>query len=265
MKISNAKIIFAAIIAGSTWSMSLYASNVGNLTTFTSGTPAVASEVNGNFSTLTTAVNDNDTRLTAVEVRSITNEGKINALTTTVENLDTKVTQVTSTASDNDSRIAANEADIQALQAAATLNPIFTTSVTYRVPVNDKTVGNTTVNVLLVNTTSTDCIIFIAKSFSEWAIGANEKSNVQISPTWLDKSLPGIDAVNISDTVTTLVALENVKADLSAYDYVDVTLTRDETVVTDSCGPTDITVKGAAVVYPNSSKYFVPVSEMVVQ
>jgi hypothetical protein len=43
------------------------ASQVTDLTTFTSGTPARASEVNANFDALKTAVNDTDARVTAVE------------------------------------------------------------------------------------------------------------------------------------------------------------------------------------------------------
>lgn len=43
------------------------AAPVGPLTTFSSGTPAKATEVNGNFTTIVNTVNANDTRLTTVE------------------------------------------------------------------------------------------------------------------------------------------------------------------------------------------------------
>jgi hypothetical protein len=43
------------------------AAPVGPLTTFTAGTPAKASEVNGNFTTIVNTVNANDSRLTTVE------------------------------------------------------------------------------------------------------------------------------------------------------------------------------------------------------
>lgn len=42
-------------------------SQVGALTTFTNGTTADANEVNANFNAIRTAVNDNDTRITALE------------------------------------------------------------------------------------------------------------------------------------------------------------------------------------------------------
>jgi len=44
-----------------------YAGPVGPLTTFTAGTPAKASEVNGNFTAVSTSVNANDGRITALE------------------------------------------------------------------------------------------------------------------------------------------------------------------------------------------------------
>jgi hypothetical protein len=43
------------------------AAPVGPLTTFTAGTPAKATEVNGNFTTIVNTVNANDARLTTVE------------------------------------------------------------------------------------------------------------------------------------------------------------------------------------------------------
>ncbi len=56
--------LVAAISLGSTLS---FAGEVGSTTTFASGTPALASEVNGNFTALISAINDNATRIAALE------------------------------------------------------------------------------------------------------------------------------------------------------------------------------------------------------
>jgi TolA-binding protein len=46
---------------------SVMAAPVGDLTTFVAGTPARAAEVNGNFSAVRAAVDDNDARIRALE------------------------------------------------------------------------------------------------------------------------------------------------------------------------------------------------------
>jgi hypothetical protein len=61
-------LITIAVAALSLVAHSVYAAQVSGLTTFQSNTPAKAAEVNGNFSKVQSAVNDNDTRLTNVEV-----------------------------------------------------------------------------------------------------------------------------------------------------------------------------------------------------
>jgi hypothetical protein len=53
-----------------------HAGPVGPLTTFTAGTPAKASEVNGNFSVVSTAVNDNASRIITLET-TVTPAGNI--------------------------------------------------------------------------------------------------------------------------------------------------------------------------------------------
>ena len=58
--------ILLAISLGGVLNLAV-ASSASVPNTFTSGTPAVAAEVNSNFTALQNAVNDNDSRLTAVE------------------------------------------------------------------------------------------------------------------------------------------------------------------------------------------------------
>jgi hypothetical protein len=53
-----------------------HAGPVGPLTNFTAGTPAKAAEVNGNFSAVSTAVNDNDARITTLQ-STVTPAGNI--------------------------------------------------------------------------------------------------------------------------------------------------------------------------------------------
>src|SRR5438445_382515 len=63
---TNLKILWMAALFA--WvSEGSHAGPVAPLTSFTAGTPAKASEVNGNFSAVSTAVNDNNSRITALE------------------------------------------------------------------------------------------------------------------------------------------------------------------------------------------------------
>lgn len=62
----NVNVILSAIALGMVVSAA-QAAPVGPLTTFTAGTPAKASEVNGNFTTIVNTVNANDSRLSTVE------------------------------------------------------------------------------------------------------------------------------------------------------------------------------------------------------
>lgn len=58
-----ATIAFAGLIGAST----VWAGEVGTVTTFSAGSPAVAADVNSNFSALITAINDNATRIAELE------------------------------------------------------------------------------------------------------------------------------------------------------------------------------------------------------
>ena len=61
------KVIYATVATALLISTGVMAGNVGTMNTFSSGTPAVANDVNANFTEQTTQINDNNSRLIAVE------------------------------------------------------------------------------------------------------------------------------------------------------------------------------------------------------
>ncbi len=62
------------------------ADTVGSMTTFSTGTPAIAGEVNGNFNAVATAVDANDALINAIDTSGIAiNTGSINSLSSTVD------------------------------------------------------------------------------------------------------------------------------------------------------------------------------------
>src|SRR5881296_3886733 len=71
---ANLKILWMAVLFA--WLGEGNAGPVGPLTTFTAGTPAKASEVNGNFSAVKTAVDDNASRITTLQ-STVTPAGNI--------------------------------------------------------------------------------------------------------------------------------------------------------------------------------------------
>lgn len=84
----------AAIITASIATGLVTASEIGDLTAFSSGTEISSSQVNGNFEAIKTAVNDNNTRLA-------TAEGKIATLEGASSSCDAGMTQVGSVCVDN--------------------------------------------------------------------------------------------------------------------------------------------------------------------
>jgi hypothetical protein len=73
------------------------ASDVTGLTSFTAGTPARAADVNGNFSAVKTAVDDNQAQITALETANATLETANAALEARIAALETKLASVTNT------------------------------------------------------------------------------------------------------------------------------------------------------------------------
>ena len=67
------KVIYATVATALLISTGVMAASVGTMNTFSSGTPAVANDVNANFTEQTTQINDNDSRLFNLE----NNFGKI--------------------------------------------------------------------------------------------------------------------------------------------------------------------------------------------
>ena len=105
----------AAVIFGLSGSVTI-ASNVTIPNSFTSGTPAVAAEVNANFDAVATGVNDNDSRTTTNTSDIATNAAVIGTNTadiaTNASAIGTNVTNI----GVNTAAIATNTADITALQ-----------------------------------------------------------------------------------------------------------------------------------------------------
>jgi len=73
---------------------SVLASGVTIPNTFTSGTPAVAAEVNGNFGAVKTSINDNDSRITALETVISSLQASLNAANAKITTLQSKMTAV---------------------------------------------------------------------------------------------------------------------------------------------------------------------------
>jgi len=94
-----------------TMSTAALAGEVADLTTFMPGTPARASEVNGNFAALRTAVNDNHARLTAAETSAETQSTRLDALDASLQALQSAVT---SQGAQIDSDLAAVRAEMRA-------------------------------------------------------------------------------------------------------------------------------------------------------
>jgi hypothetical protein len=100
----------AALAAGPAWAAQVAD---GDLTTFVPDTAAVAAEVNGNFGTLQGAINDNDTRLTALEAL-------VETLQSRQETADATIAGLQSDLADAQGTIAALQAGLATETAART-------------------------------------------------------------------------------------------------------------------------------------------------
>ena len=118
MNKSLLNLTFMALLA--TASNAALATDVTGLTTFTSGTPAVAAEVNDNFTAVKTAVDDNDGRITT-NATAIATKADATAVTTEIAAAITTKADATAVTTEIAAAVApkANSADVTTAIAAA--------------------------------------------------------------------------------------------------------------------------------------------------
>ena len=136
---------------------------------------------------------------------------------------------------DNDVRIntnatntGINTTDIATIQTTTTNNK-FNSRITYRAPVLVHTAGNTHVQVLLRNTSATTCNAFVDETSNGQKIGENTFNVLIFIPSPSALSLPQTTRINFTSTTSTIVAATNMNFDASAFTYVNLSLSRDET------------------------------------
>ncbi|MFO7594402.1 MAG: hypothetical protein R6X15_10210 [Pseudomonadota bacterium] len=250
-------ILAAAVIAVSTWTTSAMAGQVDTMTTFEADTPAVAAEVNGNFDAVKSAVDDNDSRITANEENINTNTDNI---TVNTDSIATNTGNITA----NTDSIATNQDDIAAIQSdASSLDRVFDDQIKFRLSVSDSSTDDfTNIVVYLRNTTSTDCEIYYSTSSSGWVDGANTTSSFTLTPTYTAKTLRG----SSYEFLQTTRYLEKFVVDRNlsgGTQFVDVTLNRNETDASDTCDAGDVVIMNVEAIFPDGTRVFVPASEMI--
>jgi len=107
----------AMLLSSTAWAGALTIPN-----TFTAGSPAVAADVNANFTAAKTAVDDNNTRINANAAAATTNATNIAANTTSAATNATNIAANTAAAATNATNIAANTTNIATNTAAAATN-----------------------------------------------------------------------------------------------------------------------------------------------
>lgn len=239
-------------------------------------TTVIALALSGQLVTAGSIANPSATgdTLTATKMNEIRdavndNDGKINTNISNIGFNETNITQNASDITQNASGITQNASDITSLQATtnSVLPKVFDSSIRYQIPVLTTMTGNTSVVVWLSNHTTTSCYAYLAGTINTWHVGSNVKGGFIIFPTYSQTYMKGLiksGTFPIITTTYTIVARSNMNTDVSAEGYVDVSLVRSESNTSDTCNVGNIYVRGAMVTYPNGSKYFVPVTDMVV-
>ena len=95
----------------------LQASSLSIPNSFTAGTPAVAAEVNGNFTAVQTAVDDNDTRIAALEAALATLQADLVSANADITSLQSTVTSQSSDIASLQSTVTSQSSDIASLQS----------------------------------------------------------------------------------------------------------------------------------------------------
>ena len=256
-------VIFTTIIVMGLSSQIVFAGEITD--TYAAGDTLTATKMEN----IKTAVNDNDGKINTNILNIGFNKTDITQNASDITQNASDITQNATDITQNASDITQNASDITTLQAAtnSVLPKVFDSRIRYQIPVLTTMTGNTSVVVWLSNHSSTSCNAYLAGSINSWQVGSNTKSSLLIRLVYSQTFMTELTRSGVFPLLTTtytIVARSNMTSDVSTKDYVDVSLIRSETSTSDTCNVGDIYVRGAMVTYPNGSKYFVPVTDMVV-
>lgn len=184
----------------------------------------------------------------------------------------TKMNNIKAAVNDNDERTATNQEDISDLQAtSSSTTGVFESEIKFQVPGLSAAPGDAIVSVWLSNQFQTTCDTYIAGNGVFWQVGTNQHiypsllTYTALTLTQLESFVTLNDQGQPEITITTTIATYSMNVDVSNSDYMDVTVTRSEADSLDTCDTRAVTVRGAMVTYPDGTRYFVSVKEMVVQ
>jgi len=166
------------LIAGLTLaSFSAFAGNVGTLTTFSSGSPAVAAEVNGNFTAVETAVNGNATDIAgkaAIGTNKTINQNEADITANALAINGKAAAGANKTINQNETDIAANALAINGKAAAGankTINQNETDIAANALAINGKAAAGTNKT---INQNETDIAANALAIIDKAAVGANK-------------------------------------------------------------------------------------------